>query len=143
MRNMSSPDFCVVCLVRMRYRLASRRESKHLHHAPRGVTQEGMWLNLLQRISLIDGVDVVKEDWLQDVSVKLRTIPLAQQSRGTSYEVTWTRNGQEQPDLKNVFEWVRPTDTARGSWNVKVRFVTPEVRYDPYGYLTGSQSFSI
>lgn len=109
-----------------------------------------MWLNLLQRISLIDGVDVIPEDD-NVVSVKLHVIPLAQHRTGYTptsaiserYEVTWSFNGEEQPDLKDVFEWRRPADKVRGQWLVKVHFITPEVRHDPNGYTTSSQSFSL
>jgi hypothetical protein len=125
MRNMSSPHFCVVCL-------------------------EGMWLHLLSRISLIDGVDVTKEN--KSARVVLRALPLAHLRAGSGgarsssaerYEVTWTLNGKEQPELKDKFEWVLPLDVAAGQWHVKVHFVTPEVRYDPKGYTTSTQSFTI
>lgn len=118
MRNMSSADFCVVCL-------------------------EGMWMNLLSRMSLIDSVDVTQAD--DSVRVVLQAVPLGQlrtdgKKADERYEVTWTHNGSEQPQLRDKFDWGLPLDSARGQWSVKLHFVTPEVRSDPKGYTTDRKS---
>lgn len=132
MRNMSSPDFCVVCL-------------------------EGMWLNLLSRISLIDSVNVTTD--AKVASAVLHALPLGQKRHRPAatttttddaapatderYVLTWLRNGQEQPELQDRFEWTLPLEAARGQWVAKLHFLTPEVRYDPRGYTTSSQAFTI
>ncbi|ELR10891.1 IgA Peptidase M64 protein [Acanthamoeba castellanii str. Neff] len=125
MRNMSSPHFCV----------------------------EGMWLNLLSRISLIDSVNVTTD--AKVASAVLHALPLGQKRQpaatttddapttGERYVLTWLHNGQEQPELQDRFEWTLPLEAARGRWVAKLHFLTPEVRYDPRGYTTSTQAFSI
>jgi len=121
MRNMSSPDFCVVCL-------------------------EGMWLNLLPRMSLIDNITVIYNE--QMVNVKLNPILLAQLRHGgplpgEKYTVTWRRDNVVMPELADKFEWQAPLETVRGNWLAHLLYTTTEVRYDPRGYLSAQEPFAI
>jgi hypothetical protein len=111
-----------------------------------------MWLNLLSRISLIDSVNVTTD--AKVASAVLHALPLGQKRQpaattddapttGERYVLTWLHNGQEQPELQDRFEWTLPLEAARGRWVAKLHFLTPEVRYDPRGYTTSTQAFSI
>eukprot|EP01088_Endostelium_zonatum_P002608 TRINITY_DN1324_c0_g3_i1.p1 TRINITY_DN1324_c0_g3~~TRINITY_DN1324_c0_g3_i1.p1 ORF type:complete len:605 (-),score=137.64 TRINITY_DN1324_c0_g3_i1:201-2015(-) len=121
MRNMSSPDFCVVCT-------------------------EGMWLNLLSRMSLIDNVTVSYEGG--EVGVRVNAVLLGQLRRGGAregerYEVVWRKEGKEVGELNGKFEWRAVASEMRGRWQVDLKYVTTEVRNDPRGYLSAVEQFSI
>lgn len=87
------------------------------------VDKENMWHQFLNRINLIDGVDVsTNSDGHQEVS--LRTPPLE------GMGVRWFKvddEGQEQ-ELTNLAEQRKFQPTEHGKYRVKVEFRTPEVR---------------
>lgn len=121
MRNMTSVDFCVVCV-------------------------EDMWLQLLEKISLID--DVVVATAGGEVTTTLLAIPLAHfraegPRPGELYEVTWKRDGVVQTDLQDVFIWSKPASEAAGEWSVTLQYINPEIRSDPRGYTVDSFDFDI
>jgi hypothetical protein len=121
MRNMTHSEFCPVC-------------------------KEGMWYQFLQRISLIDSVDVADStnpDGTKTVTV--RTLQLGQLRPptnaidGEKLEITWTQGGTVRDDLQNQFT----VDATAGSWSVQVEFSTPEVRSDPNKLLVESEPFTV
>lgn len=129
MRNMASPDFCVVC-------------------------EENMWMQFLNRVSLIDDVNVNKMGKSTDVEV--RALPLGQLRAENDpyrlahpekvaqerYIVRWTKNGRPQPQYDDLFK-VKLTPTEPGKWTVNVEFQTSMVRSDPKRLLFDSKSFNI
>jgi len=121
MRNMTHAEFCPVC-------------------------KEGMWYQFLQRISLIDSVDVsdaTNPDGTKTVT--LNTLKLGQLRdpsnvvEGETLEVIWTQNSNVRDDLKDLFS----VDASAGSWRVQVVLNTPEVRSDPTGLLRAFETFTI
>lgn len=54
-------------------------------------------------------------------------------------ETRWSHGGQQIPEFNDQFE----IDAEIGSWSVSVRFVTPEVRYDPDGLLQDEEVFTV
>lgn len=122
MRNMTHERFCPVC-------------------------QEGMWIQFLSRISLIDDVTVAEERELDGTrKVTVKTLQLGQfrpphQTRtpGEYLEIQWFKNDVEQVQL-NGLQDIR---AEPGIWNVNVKYETPEVRSDPNGYLRSAQKFTV
>ncbi|KAI9362932.1 IgA peptidase M64-domain-containing protein [Zopfochytrium polystomum] len=111
MRNMTQETFCNVC-------------------------KEGLFLNLLRKISVIDGIrtECLPEKGLRatvDVLAlaHLRPQPIA----GERYDITWKKNGQPQPALQDLQTIEVDAASAAGKWTVSVAFVTPEIRDDPFG----------
>ncbi|KAF9978883.1 hypothetical protein BGZ73_008885 [Actinomortierella ambigua] len=125
MRNMTSVHLCSVC-------------------------QEGLWLKLLAKMSLLDDVRVECEN--DDVNgsiynVKADLVPLGQfrkdQSKrgpGESYTIRWLLNGAHQPEYDDK---ISLTNVKGGLWNIQVEFKTPEVRKDPQGLLKASKIFTV
>lgn len=121
MRNMTSTEFCSVCI-------------------------ENMWLKFFERIELIDQVVVT-----DTTKVAVRVIPLAQlrvnQTLGCheTLTVTWLKCGVEQPQFQNLFhvDLACVPGGARGQWTVRVRFQTPAVRLDPRNLLQSEKAFTI
>jgi hypothetical protein len=121
MRNMSSEVFCPVCV-------------------------ENNWHEFFARISLFD--DVTVETSGSIVTVTAHLVPLAQLREGgalpgENYVVTWRQNGVVRSDLSNRFSFSEALTTARGTWTVTAQYQTLEVRVDPNGLLTDSESFVI
>ncbi|CAG7680070.1 unnamed protein product, partial [Allacma fusca] len=118
MRNMTHASFCPVC-------------------------REGMWYQFLERISLIDSVVISPGSAPRNVT--LNTLKLGalrapgNEVEGESLEVRWSRDGQEQIDLRDRFR----IQAESGSWTVSVKLVTPEIRADPTGLTNESKSFTI
>jgi hypothetical protein len=121
MRNMTHNEFCTIC-------------------------KEGMWYQFLERISLIDSVDVsstTNPDGTK--TVVLNTLKLGQLREpgnevvGEELQVRWFHNNVEQPALNDMFQ----IDAASGSWSVQVHLETPEVRDDPQNLLTESETFTV
>jgi hypothetical protein len=121
MRNMTSVDFCSPCI-------------------------EGMWLELLNRMSLIDDVDVVSSGG--NVAVTLAVVPLAQfraggARPGEAYTVEWTRNGVVQSNLANTYTFSGTQASLAGTWRVTVKYINPEIRRDNLGSTTSTEAFTI
>jgi hypothetical protein len=114
MRNMTSSHFCNVC-------------------------KEGMWYQFLNKISLIDGVNV--SNGKATVSpLKLGQLrPSNQQIPGEKLEIRWFKSGQLQSNLNDLLT----VPIAAGSWKVEVKFITPEVRSDPNQLLTATKTFTV
>lgn len=104
MRDMTSTEFCAI-------------------------DKENMWHNFLQRLSLIDGVDVStasRDGSTGQRSVQLRTPAL------DGLDIRWFKanadgSQTEVTDLHGVQRW-NPTDDDHGKYSVQVTFSTPEVR---------------
>jgi hypothetical protein len=96
MRDMLNPEFCVV-------------------------DKENMWTRFLNRVSLIDGVDVGS-----DRTVSVRTPKL-----GPGLTIAWYKNdggkAVEMPELRNLATW-KADSSRHGQFSVHVQFATPEVR---------------
>ncbi|CAG7832889.1 unnamed protein product [Allacma fusca] len=118
MRNMSRGSFCPVC-------------------------REGMWYRFLERISLIDSVVISLGTSPRNVT--LNTLKLGalrapgNEVGGECLEVRWSRDGQEQINLRDRF-MIR---AESGSWTVSVKLITPEIRSDPKGLTIDTYSFTI
>ena len=105
-----------------------------------------MWLQLLEKMSLID--DVIVSNTGSTVTVSLEAVKLAQlrpegAKPGEAYTVTWTQNGNVRTDLANKFTFSLPTSGNTGSWTVAIKYTTPEIRSDPNGYTTATERFTI
>jgi len=111
------------------------------------VCREGMWLQFLSRMNLIDGVDVQQSG--SNANVQLQAVPLAQlrtqplAGLTEKYTVTWKRNGQEQAQLHDKFSFSGSTSDLQGSWEVTLHYETSEVRKDDRNLLTSKSTFSI
>ena len=121
MRNMTSVDFCAPCI-------------------------EGMWLELLNRMSLIDDLDVATVSGT--TTVTLTPIKLAQFREGVprdgeAYTVQWSRNGVVQANLNNLFTFSGTQASLAGSWTVTLEFTTPEIRVDNLGSTVSTEAFTI
>jgi len=105
-----------------------------------------MWSQFLQRVSLIDGVDVSNSTSSNGTrQVTVNTLKLGQlrepgnEVDGESLEVKWILNNAEQPGLSNKFT----IDAMPGQWVCEVKFVTTEVRNDPKNLLTSTKTFVV
>jgi len=122
MRNMESTLFCPVC-------------------------REGMWLQFLARMTLLEDVKVKNVGG--QASVTLEAVPLGQLRAepvpGVTerYEVTWSKGGKVQSNLQDKFTFSGSASELAGSWAVVLKYVTSEVRLDSKKLLSTSRSFSI
>ncbi|KAJ3330249.1 hypothetical protein HDU91_003638, partial [Kappamyces sp. JEL0680] len=120
MRNMSSSSFCPICI-------------------------EGLWLNLLKRLSFIDGIR-------QDCSgskpkVHLDVLPLAQfrpdaHRFNETYIVSWYRDGTQMAKYDNQFDIKLPSSATDHSWSVRVQFLSSEIRAES-DFLESWQEFPL
>jgi hypothetical protein len=108
MRNMTSSRFCSVC-------------------------KEGMYLELLAKVSLIDSVETVRlANGSHKVTVNL--LPLAHLRKagthipGEKYVISWKRDGVVQHDLNDMQEIEMDDSRVGGKWQVSVEFISPEIR---------------
>ena len=122
MRNMSSAAFCKPCI-------------------------EGMWHQFMMRMSLIDGVEVEYAE--ASAIVNLLVVPLGQ-FREISipgveerYTVSYSFEGEPQPQFDDIFEFTVPTAGNTGSWTATMVYHTTEVRYDPNNLLTFTHDFFV
>jgi len=122
MRTMESTKFCPIC-------------------------KEGMWQQFLQRMSLVDDVEVSISGGTVDV--QLKAVPLAQLREvpvpglTESYSVVWTKDGQRQDQLGDQFTFTGTEEDLAGSWEVELTLSSSEVRSDPSGLLTSNRAFSV
>ncbi|RKO93778.1 hypothetical protein BDK51DRAFT_26001 [Blyttiomyces helicus] len=124
MRNMSSTVFCPVCI-------------------------EGLWQNLLSKISLIDSLTATCDGATGTTTLSLVVLPLAHfrtanviRVPGERYIVRWTRNGRHVPEWDDKFE-VAVEKGLEGVWAVDVKFETPEVRVDTNKVLKSSKKIKV
>ncbi|KAI9293856.1 hypothetical protein K502DRAFT_325116 [Neoconidiobolus thromboides FSU 785] len=106
MRNMTSSSFCNVC-------------------------KEGMWLQFLKRISLIDSLEY-KNKILYLSTLRLGELrEYSSRIPGETLTVSWYHNSRYQFYYHNTFEIYHP---HKGNWTVKVEFKSKEIRKDSEGY---------
>ena len=121
MRIVTTPDFCKVCL-------------------------EGLWHHLLNRVDLIDDLDVGCDG--QTRTVNLTLVPLAQYRTDAveseeSYAVTWYKDGRVLGLHANSTLLELDDFEALGHYTVDVQFTTEEVRLDTRGLLRSRANFTI
>ena len=58
---------------------------------------------------------------------------------GEQLEIRWAHESRERPEFNDQFE----IDAEGGTWSVSVKFITPEVRYDPNGLLQDIENFTV
>ncbi|KAJ7243740.1 IgA peptidase M64-domain-containing protein [Mycena rebaudengoi] len=121
MRTVTVPNFCGACL-------------------------EGLWLQLLRRISLIDGIDASCPRHLDaNTTLTLRLVPVAQfrttavAGLDESYTITWARDGAV------LQQWANHTrvDARPGTYTVRVKYTTSEVRVDRDDLLSASMEYTV
>lgn len=123
MRSVVKPNFCNVCL-------------------------EGLWLSLVKRIDLIEGLSLTCSGPGSDVHVvQVDLVKLAQFREEPiesveSYAIEWTRDGRVLEALAN-FTRVELSDAEHGTYRVDVTYAVDEVRLDPRGYLHASRTFEL
>ncbi|KAI0718188.1 IgA peptidase M64-domain-containing protein [Cerioporus squamosus] len=120
MRIVTTPNFCKACT-------------------------EGLWHALLRRVTLIDSLVVGCSAASGERTLDLALVPLAHlRARpvgvAESYEVTWARDGVEVPEWKNRTS-VADAGDALGSYVVKVRYWTEEVKVDVDGLLESEAAY--
>ncbi|EMD39663.1 hypothetical protein CERSUDRAFT_111969 [Gelatoporia subvermispora B] len=136
MRQVTTPNFCRVCV-------------------------EGLWLSLLRRVDLIDGIRS-RCDWELDMgfsdedppigkwkrTLDLDLIPLAQfraerRAPHESYTVTWAKDGQILERFTNKTQLKVDDQDGPGVYSVSVQFTTSEVRVDRDGLLESERSHTV
>src|SRR5690606_16674726 len=100
-------------------------------------------MNFFAKVKLIDSLTSAVDPETGEVQAVLATQKLGQwrtddMDDGGKLEVTWLRDGTEVENLANQLTWTLPARSAQGSWEARVRFVTPEVRRDPRNLLSDS-----
>lgn len=119
MREMLSERFCSVC-------------------------QENNWLKFFNTISLIDSVEINQKDDIVTVTVHtphlgvLRKIPSSDK-----LEINWHKDRREVTTLGNFTQWSLSKEEAVGSWEVIVKWMSPEVRKDTDNLLLAKEKFEI
>jgi len=111
MRNMTSPDFCDVCI-------------------------ENNWLQFFRTVNLIDNITVSCNDIM--ATVKLGVIPLGLDRKNKlpsgvqeNYELTWYKNNIVVPDLKDIYTFDMARNQAGGNWKAELHYTTSMIRNDP------------
>ncbi|KAG8830081.1 hypothetical protein FRC17_005475 [Serendipita sp. 399] len=109
---------------------------------------EGLWLQLLKRIELIDDLSVIYDIKSENVFVQVVPVPLGQ-FRGEAptgpefIDIVWTLNGTLVEAHNNQTQFFMPVSEAIGSWKVSLTLSTHEVKVDERGYLTSVRNFVI
>lgn len=133
MRTVTTPNFCKVCL-------------------------EGLWLSLLRRVNLIDGITedcqerMVGEDtparWVKTIEAQL--IPLAHlrfdvqaSAARESYTIIWRKDGQVLDSFTNKTVLEIDDHLIPANYSLSVGFATEEVRRDDDGVLQSRQDLII
>jgi len=99
------------------------------------VDQENMWIQFLERVSLVDSVNISADGTLKNIEVK--TPPIA------DLEIVWFKRAgsswQELSEIRNQHSW-KAEDAASGSYRVSVRMKSAEVRMQS-AHLEDSKEF--
>lgn len=120
MRLVTTPNFCSVCI-------------------------EGLWLEMLKRVSLIDNIRTgcaLHAPGAAGRFIDLELLSLAQfrdelafiSEHSETYVIDWFKDGEPLPEFTNKTS-IEVENTV-GIFIADVRFVTDEVRRDTDGYLT-------
>ncbi|TPX35355.1 hypothetical protein SmJEL517_g02201 [Synchytrium microbalum] len=121
MRDMSLNHFCKVC-------------------------QEGLWMDFLARISLIDSITSICTG-NHTMQIKLSAVPLAQYRiptiPGESYSLTWKHKGVPDSAYNDLYTFGVTLPEGEGSWEAQLVFTTLEVRKDPGNLLTSRRTIRI
>lgn len=129
MRAVATPNFCKVCL-------------------------EGLWLSLLRRVNLIDGI---KEDCQKRTLGRLvkiieaQLIPLAHlrfdtqefAAKKESYTIIWQKDGQTLDKFTNKTVLEIGDNQIPANYTLLVSFATDEVRRDHDGLLKSRREINI
>jgi hypothetical protein len=121
MRNMLSKDFCSVC-------------------------QENNWMNFFDRITVIDSVSQRQQDGMTYVDAKV--LPLAHlrpqgAQNGEQLVLQWFKDGTHQSQLDGQLQWQESTESARGRWELRAKYETPEIRHDPQSLLSDNRVINL
>jgi hypothetical protein len=107
--------------------------------------EEGMWMQFLQRMQLLDGVTVSPSSG-GSYTVTAEAVKLGQIREGgpyypeERYELRWSHNGIPQPELDDLFSF----DTDRtGSWSLVLQYLTPQIRSDPNNLARSTETFVV
>ncbi|KAF7357461.1 hypothetical protein MSAN_01342200 [Mycena sanguinolenta] len=131
MRQVTTPNFCKVCI-------------------------EGLWLALLQDVSLIDDITMTACSSLSSSSainpepklttLRLHLVPLAHLRTvpappevTESYSITWSKDGEVLHELANKTE----VYVEQGRYAVEVQYKTSEVRVDREGRLGAREEVTV
>ncbi|KAH6911530.1 IgA peptidase M64-domain-containing protein [Coprinopsis sp. MPI-PUGE-AT-0042] len=126
MRKVTNTNFCKVCM-------------------------EGLWLSLLRRIHIIEGITETCEENTATGDLEkvlaLELLPLAQfrpfdVAMKERYAVTWKKDGKVLEGLEDQTEIYIDNKDAAGRYSVEVRFTTEEVRAHQ-GELTDSREYDV
>lgn len=107
MRDMEHPFFCPVC-------------------------QENNWIHFFDKIKLIDAATATKSG--DNVTAQVATLGLGAFRRegtrasGEMLEIHWLVDGVELTDLQGKLSWTRPASSITGALEVRVKYVTKEIR---------------
>ncbi|KAJ3037627.1 hypothetical protein HDV00_001431 [Rhizophlyctis rosea] len=100
------------------------------------VCKEGLWQNLLSKLSLIDSITCHSQ------TIKVTPLPLAQFRKQPitmleEMRIKWFRDGKEVEELEGKWKVKIDDDHefGREGWEVEVEFVTREVRKDKRGVM--------
>lgn len=110
-------------------------------------SQEGLWLRFLERVDLIDGLNVTQNGDSTFFQLELIALahlrPKLEQVSGESYAISWFQENEELMELRNVTDFSRDSSQAVGAWKVLVKFSTPEIRKDSKGLTSSSRDFVV
>jgi hypothetical protein len=124
MRIVTTPDFCKVCT-------------------------EDLWLKLLKRVDLIDGISVGVYNTVTNThAVSLQLVPLAELRdvpvpQEESWAITWYKDDRVLDAYTNKTTLELSGSESAGIYTVDVRFLTEEIRVDKEGLTMSRRTFSV
>jgi hypothetical protein len=109
---------------------------------------EGLWLQLLKRIQIIDDIEVILDMDREHVFIKATPLAIGQFRREETLNlehmaIHWSFNGTRISKHDNQTQFFMPLDQALGLWELSAQFHTEEVKSDPRNYLNVSMGFSV
>ena len=110
------------------------RNMSSRHFCP--VCQENNWIKFFGKIGVIDELKLTRPS-AGRVSLEVVTPPVS------PLKVEWFKDGKSMGHLDGEKKWELDEKDAKGAWEVKVQFQTPEVRKDTAGLLKGSKKQTI